>query len=390
MSQTSASPRIDHMPSPAHIWLVLIQPTESLPQGYHLQIPLTIIESFAIPRSRSKFLRFIGYCVVGMKGHLKRELTQEQGAGTVRLLNVNDADELVDQGIYHFFTSSGEGIIADSFVDLDVVLRKHTLSYTTTTTRDYQFVAEVRERDGGSIFDRMSPRFNVAQHIIPQARGDEWIQHIVAKRPLDHSDVRSVDDVRNGFMVNGFLNQAFDVKYRTFVIIKTPNPILDMDDIPGCVERGKVRDDTSYPTQCRYTLKYMTKEMQEDQLSVLYPDNIDATFVQDNEGKLPSGPLLDYVFGAAAVFEWGCRDLTDTFNKLGYQPYHPTASVARRRRGKLTPQPDEEGGSVSGEEVDALDFVMFLRINTGAARRRREEEDAALRSRISAWASDVE
>ncbi|KIY42901.1 hypothetical protein FISHEDRAFT_79039 [Fistulina hepatica ATCC 64428] len=327
MSQTSASPRsVEGMPSPAHIWLVLIQPMESLPQGYHLQIPLTMIESFAVPRSRSKFLRFIGYCVVGVKGHLKRELTQEQGAGTVRLLNVNDADELVDQGVYHFFTPSGEGIIADSFVDLDVVVRKHTLSYTTTATRD------------------------------------------------PHLEMQ------------------------------TPNPILDMDDISRRVERGMVRYGTSYPTQCRYTFKYMTNEMEEDQFSVFYPDNIDATFVQSNKDTLPSGPLLDYVFGATAVVEWGCHDLTDTFNNLGYQPYHPTAaphsfgltttrhdhSATRQKRDMLTPQPEEEGGSVAGEEVDGLDFVMFLRINTGAAKRRREEEDSALRSRISAWASDVE
>ncbi|KIY47543.1 hypothetical protein FISHEDRAFT_59530 [Fistulina hepatica ATCC 64428] len=151
-----------------------------------------------------------------------------------------------------------------------------------------------------------------------------------------------------------------------------------MDDIPRRIERSRVRDGTSYPAQCRYTFKHMEKDMW---LGSYFIDNIDATFVQHDEAKLPSGLLLDYVFGAAAVKHWGAG-LEDAFDKLGHKPFRPVHVLPPSSGRRRTVHEEDK--------LDAFDLVMIFWANTAAARQRREEEDAAFRSSISTWASDVD
>jgi hypothetical protein len=83
---------------------------------------------------------------------------------------------------------------------------------------------------------------------------------------------------------------------------QTPNPILGTDDIQS-LDREYIPEGAVYPANERYTLQCLKRVPQ--QLSAFIPVNRDAAFRESSDEQKPSGLLLHYNYGAAAVKVWG-------------------------------------------------------------------------------------
>jgi hypothetical protein len=83
---------VQAIPSVGHVHLVLYEP-----QNFYLEIPIAIIDTLCLkPR---KYLRYLGWCVLG-------EL------GTLKDAEMNDVDldgNLVDQAVYHYKLPQDQG-----------------------------------------------------------------------------------------------------------------------------------------------------------------------------------------------------------------------------------------------------------------------------------------
>ncbi|KAI9566237.1 hypothetical protein HD554DRAFT_2279022 [Boletus coccyginus] len=146
-------------------------------------------------------------------------------------------------------------------------------------------------------------------HIIPWSKGDQWIQHIIKNRP--HGDeqglgnLRSINDIRNGIMGANFLHTPF-FDDRAAVILKTPNPILKMNDVPNQPRKISLPYSSSYPHGSRYSLQWLATDYESLRRfsHAALPSNSDAAFISHHKPK-PSDLLLHYNYGAAAVKYWG-------------------------------------------------------------------------------------
>lgn len=131
-----------------------------------------------------------------------------------------------------------------------------------------------------------------------------------------------INDIRNGLFAISNMHDSFDL--REVVILKvrricrcmfdsshlfptdvqTPNHVLAVTDIPQRTERPlEVPEKVTYPKGARYTLQWLTNP--EPIEILILPNNIDATFKQNNRKPKPSDLLLHYNYGAAVVRRWG-------------------------------------------------------------------------------------
>ena len=137
----------------------LILTPETLEDPFYLEIPTDIV--IALCLYPLKYLRYIGWAVLGTMGELLRG-----GNGN----SVDLDDELVDQGVYQYKIPTGDSL--ESAVDLEVIkTRIHTAS-ETSRTRD-NFRAALVLRDHRCIWTETSVEYSQGTHIIPFKRGSD-------------------------------------------------------------------------------------------------------------------------------------------------------------------------------------------------------------------------
>jgi len=338
-------------PQQGKIWLILYEPSDD--QGnFYLDIPIYVIEPLCLrPR---KYLRFLGWCVLGIEGHLK--------LGTQ---DIGDEGELVDQGIYHYVVEATDPLARA--IDLEVIKLRSTIlssesAHSGSTSTRNNFRDALIERDGACVFSHSS--FVTGIHIIPYARGDEWFQLIIGSRhpyEEDVSELASINDIRNGLLIQPTLHFAIDS--RQFVILQTPKHVLDIDDVPGDPARFPLEDtdEFQYPVSEQFSLQMVGELKRKTELN-LYPNNTTAAFKQGTNLPRPSALLLHYNYGAAVVKLWGHRaEVLDRPNiprprvVVNHQPGGPS----RGRNNRLIAIQKREGhintGDDSGEAAEAVE-----------------------------------
>ena len=173
---------------------------------FYLEIPTAIVTTVCL--SPRKYLRYLGWCVLGDIGVLK----DEQG-------NVIALDgELVDQGVYHHNVPD-QNVLAHA-IDLEVIRQRSQVSSgsTTGTCQCEDFHTRILQRDGYCVWTGLD--WAGMHIIIPFRRGDEacshyscssmrakfsiplqWLQCIIDNRLHDgnlDSLTTSINDIRNG------------------------------------------------------------------------------------------------------------------------------------------------------------------------------------------------
>ncbi|KIY44283.1 hypothetical protein FISHEDRAFT_78188 [Fistulina hepatica ATCC 64428] len=163
------------------------------------RIPLPARPYLNFAGRKSKFFRCVVYCVVGIRDDLKRK-SKDDHSGTIDLVDVTPTNLSTRAYIIFVRHLEKDALLVTSSVDL-YVIKKRTVSYTMTTTRDSQFVAEIGERDGGSIFDVLPLDRSISSRMLGET---------IAFNKSSRINIRSVDDVRNGFMGNPSPANAHD------------------------------------------------------------------------------------------------------------------------------------------------------------------------------------
>ncbi|GJJ06159.1 hypothetical protein Clacol_000348 [Clathrus columnatus] len=241
---------------------------------------------------------------------------------------------------------------------------------------------------------------------------------IVSNRPNDEQeeDLNDIDDIRNGMLAINPINTLFDKK--EVVIIKTPNLVLNMEDVsPRCTRLLTPDPLTEYPSNTRYTFQYLSNQEHQASLQAI-PDNNDAMFATTPASLTlprPSALLLNYNFGVAAVENWG-HNKSLLYNCLGVQRPERGAvamgpsrvpgkegrkSLAEKRKREDDEQKQDKAGRSStsqntrtqqddeGGEYDAEDIVLFFWGNSKAARERHQRKEENLRDSVEEWKSSV-
>ncbi|KIJ27646.1 hypothetical protein M422DRAFT_238976 [Sphaerobolus stellatus SS14] len=283
-------------PPPAeHVHLVLHTKVDGT--QFYLEIPVSLITANCL--KPLKYLKYLGWCILAIEGVLRLER------------NNHAAEEVQDLNGQLLETTYFYSLPNNVTVDLNVIKGRTGSTSSESSESRTQFRKDLLARDGRCIFTQFPG--GDAVHIIPYARGDQWLQLLINNRPHededDMDDLKSICDIRNGFILTGSVHKSgFDP--RLAAILKTPNRILQMADIPPRHHRRHVlAPNTCYPSDARFTYQWLDYGMMTDPAVAHFtPNNNDATFLIETEPAglpKPSDLLLHYNYGAAAVKRWG-------------------------------------------------------------------------------------
>ncbi|KAF8324508.1 hypothetical protein F5887DRAFT_1206118 [Amanita rubescens] len=204
-----------------------------------LSIPLNKCCTFAV--NPLKWLRFLGFAIYGREGYLS---TSEDGT------EIDDYTAEIEPNAY-FFISEGEACLVDADVMDD-----RTSNSSQLTTRRNDFRTKVIEGDGTCVITDEPVSNCVGCHIIPHAKGSNYISNVVRNRSgTDDSvnDINDINDIRNGLLLSNLLHRPFGSGKIAF--LKTPNFALDVDDIPY-----KSEDEDQESPASRLTLHHFVNE----------------------------------------------------------------------------------------------------------------------------------
>ncbi|KIJ31519.1 hypothetical protein M422DRAFT_234529 [Sphaerobolus stellatus SS14] len=376
-----------------HVHLVLFTDRSSTLLEFYLEIPIVMITSHCL--WPVKYLRYLGWSILGVEGVVRDKATGNE---------MGPNDTLTDRAVYSYVTASDAAHALQHAVDLEVIKKQTTYASSADSTRD-RFKDSLEERDGVCIFtDDIDAQ---ACHIIPFARGDAWLQLILANRPnfrgVIEAGLENVNDARNGFFASPNIHNSFD-RCNT-AILKTPNLMLAMNDIPATHQRLVVPN-MAYPTTERYTFQWLNAERMAYPPALLYqPDNNDAKFRTPSAGVKPSPLLLHYRYGATAVKQWGKNTMVlnnhpglrrppkpETLPLGPSRTRHDHGSVPARRQAEAERLAKLQGAGSSGlqesameEPFDEHDVMLFFWGNTPAARERRAQSEKDRKEYIERW-----
>ncbi|KAH8834789.1 hypothetical protein DL96DRAFT_5009 [Flagelloscypha sp. PMI_526] len=393
-------------PKASHLRLVLFQKfpgtnvseaTQSTTEpALYLDIPITVLNSFS-PYPR-KFLRFLAFAVLGYECTIFRDN-----------VNIGDIGDVVGCTVYHARSNTSAVETMDNMIDPYVTARR--ASTHTKTEHRYNLTTRLEGRDYTNIFGPTPPVSAVGTHIIPFARGSEWLSMLLKarlKEPSDHvKSFNDINDLRNCFLTSADLQLEFDAK--RVAIIKTPNCILKMDDLFQTVRPIPDRPDSnlSFPNNERYTLHYILDPSQLGPTGFAYPPNIDAKFKTSTTIPKPPGVLLHYHYGSAVLLQWGnkAKFPKGSFSRPQAAPmvpaYGPPSVTTDRLAIRATLRQARSLASVSkepseGDDIDMGDvpyeewLMMVLGVSNPDTRARLDEEKQAFQSAIQQWAEQVE
>ncbi|KAI0286045.1 hypothetical protein BGY98DRAFT_1092842 [Russula aff. rugulosa BPL654] len=317
-------------PQEGNIQLIVVRPLDGSPALY-LEIPIAHLASLCIrPR---KYLRYLGWCIMGVEGRVARDSPQPVN-------DIKDEGELESGSVYSYQIPEGSDQLLEHAVNMDAFNARSTSSgnsLPSQVAQDLQlFRRSLEERDVCCIMTAF-PEYT-ASHIIPYAHENAWIDVIIHNRSNNNENVDNltVNDVRNGILVASSIHSLLESRRVAF--LKTPNPVLNTDDIPTINDRLFTAG-TACPDGERFTLQFI--EVMEDLgrsvVAHSYRVGRDAAFSIDTDTVKPSGVLLHYNYGSAAVKWWGHH--TDILRSPG--PPHP-------------PPPPSESASASASSSRAI------------------------------------
>ncbi|KAH9051000.1 hypothetical protein EDB83DRAFT_2226619, partial [Lactarius deliciosus] len=187
-------------------------------QVLFLSIPLEDVQRLSI--HPFKWMRFVMFSICGVRG----ELSAIPDGPTVDY----NTTELVDATYY--YKPLGDFI----FVDLHGLNDQKT-STTEQTKCSSDFRMKVMARDKSCVITQEPLDDCDAAHLIPQSKGDDYIQKIIEERsPLygHTTTISGIDAIENGVFLGKTTHSKFGRGDIAF--LKTPNVIsgLDPTDIP--------------------------------------------------------------------------------------------------------------------------------------------------------------
>ncbi|KAF7306319.1 hypothetical protein MIND_00423100 [Mycena indigotica] len=342
-----------------------------------LHIPLDIIRNLCL--KPAKFLRFLGYCILGLLGVVKSSLHGPP---------LDDDAELEAGATYYFRRPRGKFHLG---AIIDLILLKRPSSASSSSV-----CGSIENRDPFCIFSGSGLYTCETAHIIPFSKA-LFLDCIIRTRLSSTESLAgmAIDDVRNAFMVSASYHRSFDNK--ALAVMKTPNLVLGVEDIPISPPHSRPRDGIEYPSHERYTAQWLVYDP--DSNNEL-PKAMDAMFNATSTLDKPSQILLDYNYGVAALARWLVKEDTHLLNVnspnqrgalgLPSRPISPSpAPLGPQRSRRTSPQHQaaidkRNAWAARIEEAENIVFRLWMGSHPEvAAQIHQEHEDGA--ERLEQW-----
>ncbi|KAJ7473168.1 hypothetical protein B0H11DRAFT_2430528 [Mycena galericulata] len=371
----------------------------------HLDVPISVVSSLCL--YPVKYLRYLGYCILGVTGTITWSLDGEE------IQEIPDEDP-VDAGVYYFVRESHDEIDEDILAHaVDPEAPTYSHAPETTNTGD-NFRTTVSERDVSCIFTNTAITMCQGIHIVPFSKGDTWLKQIIESRIAeDDEDVTnftSINEIRNGMLVANTIHTMIDQKnlvvLKVFPLVGSVVSSYSLPIRPRIVfsiqriflhsnNNPDLFGDVEYSTNLRYTLQWLQGDEQERR-SV--PNNMEAAFKKHSKKAKPSPLLLNYNYGVAVLKWWGQGK--ERLVTARTRPAGPIAAPLESPRSKhdravTTGELDGSGDDTEAVDIDVLrqsqaeELVLTFWANTPAARTRRARQRAERRERMAEWQNGV-
>ncbi|KAJ7193313.1 hypothetical protein GGX14DRAFT_589009 [Mycena pura] len=297
-----------------------------------------------------QWLRYMGYCIYGAKGHLQ-----------ATILGHNKVDPNQTTGLandYYYFSSHPA-----RFIDIDAIDDKVTDS--VGTPRRASFREAVVNRDSICILTRVNAGNCEACHIIPHSKGDEYLASLSVHRGIDPA-ITEIKDVRNGLLLFIGLHKPFGLGQIGLLLTGAENPYLGVQDVPGCHD----------PNASHRLIAQHIKPVHQlfDRIA---DHNTDAAFNNNNNGATrPEPQLLHFFYGCAILKRWGVDAQSPVRNPLRdgdisswyYNEDHDQDDKDEDGEGNSDENEREEGILPRGRSnawqsrsmEDVMDFVLSI------------------------------
>ncbi|PVF93481.1 hypothetical protein CPB86DRAFT_829276 [Serendipita vermifera] len=339
------------MTTPIQLWLHITDewyPMLSIPR-YHFDLHTT---------RPLKWLRYLGFVIYGREGTL-RETRDGPEIGTYMTMNV---DELLSDYFYY----SPDGHRAVDIHMLDDRTSVHGLDSFSSAS---SFDLGIMERDKACVVTGMRNTACHVVHLVPYAKGDDYISALTRLRGHSERDViEDIDDLRNGLLILAPLHAL--LRDGELAFLKTPNFEMDPEDVPLAHKLLPARIDSNHLYHSsRWTMQYFsdTEGAFQVQHYLNVPHNTDLLAPADLT-DWPVDFLFDIIYGCVALKRWGQEREVESMLAVA-------SDLVRREHRSPSPQPEElpkeqsggyvretQGESRPGELDSAVDMFDKLAI----------------------------
>ncbi|SJL05753.1 uncharacterized protein ARMOST_09089 [Armillaria ostoyae] len=321
-------------------------------------LAIPVADIVHITKRPVKFLRFVGFCILGVNG----SIMSEKGAFV-------EDDEAITEGRYYFVApnASGEG---SSLVDPNVIgdyVNGDNLYWASDSHRDFRDKVVARDRSG--LVTNNIPSDCGSTHIIPYAKGNDYISAISQARSRGNEpEITDIHDVRNGLLLFLSVKELFT---KDLALIRTPNAVLNHDDLL-LHETSITRNLNMHGIADGNYVSLVFLWLVEGSPPIMGNDD-DNTPVIGSRDKVPTGSrhrygplyeglsslpadfLLEFAFGAMAVRLWASKCLRDRLEAATHALYSSQVPDIEMEMESINITPEQQ------QIFTAMDAVMNLR-----------------------------
>ncbi|KAK0456475.1 hypothetical protein EV421DRAFT_1752673 [Armillaria borealis] len=303
-----------------------------------LAIPVADIAH--ITKRPVKFLRFVGFCILGVNG----SIMSEKGAFV-------EDDEAITEGRYYFVAPNASGE-SSSLVDLNVIgdyVNGDNLYWTSDEHRDFRDKVVARDRSG--LVTNNIPSDCGSTHIIPYAKGNDLSQ---ARSRGNEPAVTDIHDVRNGLLLFLSVKELFT---KDLALIRTPNAVLNHDDLL-LHKTSIIRNLNMHGIADENYVSLVFLWLAEGSPLILGNDDDNTPVIGSRDkglSSLPADFLLEFAFGAMAVRLWASKYLRDRLEAAAHARYPAQVPDIEMEMEGINITPEQQ------QIFTAMDAVMNLR-----------------------------
>ncbi|KDQ12431.1 hypothetical protein BOTBODRAFT_176379 [Botryobasidium botryosum FD-172 SS1] len=266
-----------------------------------LEIPYDDLALFS--RKPRKWLDYLGHALTGTDGILS--LSEEKD-------DVCDLDLPVAPGESDYFHAIGDA----AYIDPDVLTMASTHS---SQLRDTDLLANIQACDGGyCIYTGISNPD--AAHIIPRAKGNDYIRTLTTRRRDSKGEqvvIEDIEDLRNVLPLNAIIYK--ELKLGSIAFLKTPVRSLKSvdvsDDAPGA---------GADPDGYRLTLHAFTRHAATRKFCAHgVGARLSAPPADTELDNRPPEVILTALYAGAAIEFWGTKTLRTALRNATREYYYP-------------------------------------------------------------------
>ncbi|EJC99404.1 uncharacterized protein FOMMEDRAFT_148664, partial [Fomitiporia mediterranea MF3/22] len=263
-----------------------------------------------------KWLLYVSTHICGIDGRLRLLNSGEDLTG-------EEMEEDVIPGDHYVFCFDGEANFLDWYLRGSRNDRK-----SSTSTRSRVIPEDLKEFYGGCPFTQEPPDQCDVCHLIPFAKGDDYLHRLLASRG-DPNNTMTINDYQNQIVTDVRLHRAFDRKNNAF--LKTPNRFLKTSEVPG--GENDPPDIYCVTIHCllesekrRANLHHGARSHMKEGSGLEHPPTGRRRTVAE---YLPKDILLDITYAYAVLYRFCSTSAKEMLEKTAEKKHYPDGIIKR-------------------------------------------------------------